>query len=354
MQSNPNSRTRPDQSSVRRVLIEERQQNTLDHARVRGGYADDVRPDAHDPGTFRLINQRKALDTLEHADVVVPALDQWKHWTKMRDWDSRNSLLEDTIAKLRRREATPAEVELLVVVCRPAWASVRASLRRYGGADLDPGAGKVFGREEALRVNSLDRSELDAVIHVAFFDAVLKCPSPFPRFFFPWLKKTLLWRALEHIQADLQRDLVHLPYDTGIRGFLDEVLHDDNGPVAPFHRAPASPGHSQWIRTLDLPNLFRLADEYSFYARSQTACERAVDKLAPRQRQVIRQRYYEEMTEAQIASERGVASSTVRNTHNQATRNLEKDDELFDVLEAIGTVRDAARRKLLEEQRNAA
>ena len=60
----------------------------------------------------------------------MPALDEWKHWTKMGDWDSRNRLLENLIGKVRRREATSAEVQLLVVVCRPTWAKVARSLRR--------------------------------------------------------------------------------------------------------------------------------------------------------------------------------------------------------------------------------
>jgi hypothetical protein len=53
------------------------------------------------------------------------------------------------------------------------------------------------------------------------------------------------------------------------------------------------------------------------------------------------------MTKAKIAEERGLAPSSVRNSHSGALRNLRRDDELFDVLEAIGKVRDEARRNLL-------
>ena len=43
----------------------------------------------HDQGTFRLINQRKELDELPGSEFVVPALEDWKYWTKLNDWDSR-------------------------------------------------------------------------------------------------------------------------------------------------------------------------------------------------------------------------------------------------------------------------
>ncbi len=118
-----------DLASMRRVVIEERQELAIDHARESRGYASDVGLNSHDQATFRLINQRKDLEGLSGADYVVPALDEWKHWTKMGDWDSRNRLLENLIGKVRRREATSAEVQLLVVVCRPTWAKVARSLR---------------------------------------------------------------------------------------------------------------------------------------------------------------------------------------------------------------------------------
>jgi len=138
---------------LRRVVIEERQQRTLDHVRLSTGYADDVDPHGHDQDTFRLINQRKQLDELPGSELVVPALDDWKYWTKMNDWDSRNALLEQLTGKMRRREASPAEIQLLIVLCRPAWQTVAMSLRRYGGLDLDPGAAGVHQREETRRVN---------------------------------------------------------------------------------------------------------------------------------------------------------------------------------------------------------
>jgi RNA polymerase sigma factor (sigma-70 family) len=343
--------SKPDtRAHLRRVVIEERQQRTLDHVRLSTGYADDVDAHAHDQDTFRLINQRKELDGLPGSELVVPALDDWKYWTKMNDWDSRNALLEQLTGKMRRREASQAEIQLLIVLCRPAWFTVTMSLRRYGGLDLDPGAAGAHQREETRRVNELDRSELDQVIQNALIDMLRGCPRPFPRRFFGWLKNGLAHRALDHVRMEVTEDPVRHEFDWGIKTVLDELL-TEKGRGAAFFAAPGSPAHAAWLSTLDLPAIFELAHEYATYARTRTACERAVERLPDRQRQVIQSRYFEVMTQEQIALASGVAASTVRNTHRGALANLRRDDELFDVLEVVGKVRDTARRQELARQR---
>lgn len=155
------------------TLIEERQRKTLEHARMAAGYAEDVDPHAYGKATVRLINERKALDTLPGSEHIVPALDEWKHWHKMSDWDARNRKLEELVGKLRRKEITDAEVQLLVIVCGPAWRAVARNLRRYGGVDLDPRAHGVRLREEASRVDALDRAELDEVVQRAASSSAL-------------------------------------------------------------------------------------------------------------------------------------------------------------------------------------
>jgi RNA polymerase sigma factor (sigma-70 family) len=340
---------------LRRVVIEERQAKTLEHVRSSLGYADEADPHGHDHNTFRLINRRKELDRLPGADFVVPGLDDWKHWTKMNDWDSRNRLLEQLIDKLRRREASPGEMQLLLVVCRPTWAAVAASLRRYGGVDLaDDRADGRFRREEARRVNELDRAELDQVVQHALLDALRSCPRPFPRRFFPWLKEVLAYRALDHVRAELGEHDTTLPEDTEIKDVLDSMLCDERARRASFFAQPAAPGYSQWLCTFDLPKLFELAEEYAPYARTRSACERAVDRLPDRQKQVIQAHYFEATTQAALADVHGIAASTVRNTHRGALTNLRRDDALFQVLDAVGKVRDQARRLELESRLEAA
>jgi hypothetical protein len=191
-----------------------------------------------------LINQRKELDKLPEADYVVPVLEQWKYWSKMSDWDSRNRLLERLIAKLRRREASAGEIQVLVVVCRPTWAKVASSLRRYGGVPMDPGAEASARREEARRVNELDRDELDQVIQHALLDALLPCPWPLPPRFFPSLEAVLVHRALDHVRQDLTEHDTVIPHDNGIREIVEAVLADESAATAAALRAPASPARA--------------------------------------------------------------------------------------------------------------
>jgi DNA-directed RNA polymerase specialized sigma24 family protein len=160
----------------------------------------------------------------------------------------------------------------------------------------------------------------------------------------------LAHRALDHVRGEITEGSHHLPYDDGIKQVLDDLLTSD-GRGAAFFAAPASPAHAAWLGTLDLPRVFELAHEYATYARTRSACERAVERLPDRQRQVIQQRYFESMTQEQIALASGIAASSVRNTHRGAIANLRSDDDLFDILEAVGKVRDAARKRQLALQR---
>jgi RNA polymerase sigma factor (sigma-70 family) len=339
---------------LRRVRIEEQQGKVLEHVRGSLGYADDVDLHGHDQNTFRLINQRKELDKLPNADFVVPALDQWKFWTKMQDWDSRNRRLEELTDKLRRRAASAGEIQVLIIVCRPTWAAIAASLRRYGGVESAAAASDSYGREEARRVDALDRAEIDQIVQNALLDALRSRPRPFPRRFFPWLKEVLAFRALDHVRAELTEHDTILPEDTEINDALDEVFLDERARSASFFVQPASPGYSQWLRTFDLPQLFELANEYMPYARTRAACERAVDRLPDRQQQVIRSHYFEKTPQAQFAKQHAIAASSVRNTHRGALANLRRDDEFFQVLEEVGKVRDEGRRLKLVALRKAA
>lgn len=344
-------------SHLRRVVIddgrpqsgtlEDRQRKTIEHARLSRGYADDVDLNAHDQATFRLINMRKALDGLPGAEYIVPKLDDWKHWVKMNDWDSRNKLLEELVSKLRRHEASPAEIQFLVVICRPTWLWVKHSLRRADSAFVDDGEIGARLREETRRVNELDRSELDMLVQHALFDALLDC-RPFPRRFYPWLRRTLTFRVLDRARNTLFDDRWLLPEDLEMKDLLDEILAQGNDVRPAAFATPGARQHDMWRRTLDLPAIFDLADEYSPYARTQTACERAVERLAPRQRAVIEGHYFQSLPQTEIAKLHGLADSTVRNTHAAALRKLHGDDQLFGALVELGRVRDRQRRLALD------
>ena len=89
------------------------------------------------------------------------------------------------------------------------------------------------------------------------------------------------------------------------------------------------------LRTLDLGAIFELSDEYAIYARTRSACERAVDRLPNRQRQVVQGYYFEAMTQPELAARDGLADSTIRSLSpwaapvlaNRFDRNLECLDD---------------------------
>lgn len=346
-------RDRAEQRHLRRVLIEDAQQQTIDHARTASGYAADVDPHAHDAPTFRLINQRKKLDALPGSEIVVPGLDDWKHWTKMDDWDSRNRMLEQLCERFRRRDASSGELQLLITVTRPAWLAVSKALYRFDGLQVADDWGQRSQRHESHMAHDLDRQQTDHVVQTALIEALQRVPRPFPGRFFPWLKATLSYRALEYVQGEIRDRGPAFDDDAGIEAVIDGVLANGAAREARFTSAGSS-GFQEWLRTFDLASLFDLAHEFAPYGVARTACQQAVHRLPKKQRSVIERKYFDEMTSAAIAAADGLASSTVRNTHKQALRNLRNDDNLFEVLRVAGKVRDRARQLQLESDRRQA
>jgi RNA polymerase sigma factor (sigma-70 family) len=317
-----------DHPNRQRRLREGAQQRALDFARQSGGYASDLDEQAYDPATFRMINERKRLDEIDEADSVVPLLDDWNHWTKMDDWPSRNQLLEQLTTKARKRTATRAEIVFLLAVCKPMIVRVARSLRYARGRGDAPSA--ASNRVEARLIDRMDREEFDHIAQAVMLDAFYVCPQPFPRRFFSWLESYLSHRALEQVRGELSErdDAVEL-------GELDRVLAD----VVSARPRIAALNYRLWIREWDVQKLFELADEFAGYRKVRSACEVAVRKLPNRQREVIQRHYYEQLTQAAIAGQRGVAESTVRNTHSAALGNLRRDENLLELLEAVGRVR---------------
>ena len=155
-------------------------------------------------------------------------------------------------------------------------------------------------------------------MQTALLDTLSHCPAKFPRFFFKWLEKALAYRALDHVRAELAESGTGLTFDGGIQTVVDEILNDPDAYSAEYFRSPGSPAYHQWLRTLDLPAIFELADEFATYARVRTACEKAVDRLPQRRRQVIQHYYFEAMTLEHVGATLGVAASTARNHHMAA------------------------------------
>lgn len=76
---------------------------------------------------------------------------------------------------------------------------------------------------------------------------------------------------------------------------------------------------------------------------ARRACERAVSRLAPRQRETINALFFDDVTPDELAKHRGVTRSTIDNTKAQATVRLHGDDIFFVALTQLGAVRDEAR-----------
>ncbi len=329
-------------SRLRRVLIDERQEQLIERVRTQVGVADDVSPHAHNRETWRMRNQRCALDMLPHSETVMPALENWKYWSRIKDWDSRNAMMEDLVGKLRRREATEGEVALVIVICGPVWNGVAKALRRAcAGYDIDISF-EVRQREEVARVQRLDRDLLDHLIVDALLRSLASSPSPLPHYFFGWLKEALSHRALDYIAEEVGRD-------DDLAEFIDEVLDG-----RPQGRLLGAVAFDTWLRSMDVLGMIDASIDFASYVKTQSACKKAVEQLPPGQRDVVEGHYFEGRKLLDIASDSGRAASTVRNTHMQALGNLRKDDGLFSALESIGKVRDGQRVRELAEARAAA
>ncbi len=69
-----------------------------------------------------------------------------------------------------------------------------------------------------------------------------------------------------------------------------------------------------------------VGDEYFNGDRAERALQRAILQLTERQRMVFNMRYFEDMTNDEVADELGIAVGTVKATYHQAVKKIE--DEL--------------------------
>ncbi len=69
----------------------------------------------------------------------------------------------------------------------------------------------------------------------------------------------------------------------------------------------------------------------------QDVLGRALDRLSKRQRLAVTLRYYEDMSEAEIAEVLGVSVGTVKSTVSRAMAKLREDAELEHDLTAVGS-----------------
>jgi RNA polymerase sigma-70 factor (sigma-E family) len=103
------------------------------------------------------------------------------------------------------------------------------------------------------------------------------------------------------------------------------VRRKTGDPVAYARRAMANAHVSRWRRTRRESLVADLPDIQAVYQPDRFADEplwQALRALPPRQRAVMVLRYYEDLSEAEIASTLGVTAGTVKSQANKAMANL--------------------------------
>jgi RNA polymerase sigma-70 factor (sigma-E family) len=110
---------------------------------------------------------------------------------------------------------------------------------------------------------------------------------------------------------------------------------EDRGALDGYVRRAMINTHISWWRrrkveeypTDEVPD--RAVDDHPGNSDLQAALRRAVDRLPERMRAAVVLRYYEDMTEAEIADALGVSLGTVKSTVSRAVAKLRIDAELL-------------------------
>ena len=129
---------------------------------------------------------------------------------------------------------------------------------------------------------------------------------------------TLMWNNAEHLEAYLAWDRIE------DRGALDGYVR----------RAMVNTHISWWRRrrvqefpTDELPD--QAVADHAGDSDLQETLRRAIDRLPHRMRAAVVLRYYEDMTEAEVAERLGVSLGTVKSTVSRAVAKLRIDAELL-------------------------
>jgi RNA polymerase sigma-70 factor (sigma-E family) len=134
---------------------------------------------------------------------------------------------------------------------------------------------------------------------------------------------------LTHNRADAE-DLVQAALAKTYQAW-DRI--EDRGAVDGYVRRAMVNTHISWWRrveeypTDDIPE--RAVTDHAGDSELQDALRRAIERLPRRMRAAVVLRYYEDMTEAEIADVLGVSQGTVKSTVSRAVAKLRIDAELL-------------------------
>ncbi len=109
---------------------------------------------------------------------------------------------------------------------------------------------------------------------------------------------------------------------------------EDRGALDGYVRRALVNTHISWWRrrrldefpTDEVPD--QAVADYSVSSELQESLRRAIDRLPQRMRAAVMLRYYEDMTEAEVAEILGVSLGTVKSTVSRAVAKLRVDSEL--------------------------
>jgi RNA polymerase sigma-70 factor (sigma-E family) len=111
-------------------------------------------------------------------------------------------------------------------------------------------------------------------------------------------------------------------------------IEDRNALDGYVRRAMVNTHISWWRRrkldeypTDDLPD--QPVDDATVNSETNDALRRAIDRLPQRMRAAVVLRFFEDMTEAEVADVLGVSQGTVKSTVSRAVAKLRTDSELF-------------------------
>jgi Sigma-70, region 4 len=325
----------------------------LDHRRYfsQFGRADDVPArraaavtkelDAYGDGTVEIMRYYEELWALDRAEVVVPLLERWQQLDRVGSPSEKQDFLEPLITKVQRQPAV-AQGELIMVLL--ALESLRRSIASRYLHSQRVGSPAATTRKERADAKLLREIEWDDVVAITQAETLRVLHSYHvgavaPGRIFGWFKEALSHRLLEALNVAFRAGDASYTREEAeaVQAFLHGLDQIDAPPLS--HRA----SYQRWRFEISATASYVEVDRYFDHPRVRQICRVALDRLSPKQRDVLERYYYDRISLDQIACDWGRASSTARNTKIQAEAKLRSDDIFFTALAAVGIVRGSAR-----------
>ena len=304
----------------------------------------------HDPQTRVLMQQYEELARLPHGEVLAERLETWRWLDSMASPEEKQRFLEPLINAVRRDpEANQDKLVFLLIVCEPVRRKVsKEFVRAREGLDrTPPEAPTRHQRVEARWVRNLDLQRLWDVTRSAVLEALFRYPTPSPDRFFPWLRRTVSYRALDHLLSELPEIETTQKTAAEAAAIQDYLAGFENVDPPPMRDAA---GFRAWQSRADMRVVYDVTDDYYAFGTVRKVCADAIGRLPDGQRDVIRAYFFAGDSVDEIAARRRVSESTIYNTKSQAQRKLHDDECFFVALYNLGKVRDRARAKYIVER----